>query len=138
MEREILFRGCGINTGEWYYGDLIKRKICGQEKYLFSIAESGPVEIMQNGRYRYAGESISHIVKEETVGQYTGINDIDGERIFEGDYVKWSDADVLGGQGEVYGTVEFSEGQWWVQPAGKWPVPLFCETAEIKVLEYPD
>ena len=137
MDREILFRGQTKN-GIWHYGDLLKREVSGTDDCIFTIVEYSPVEQLKNERYRESGPIMAAIVKAETVGQYTGINDIEGERIFEGDYVKWSDAGVLGGQGEIHGTVVFLEGQWWVQPAGKWPVPLFCETAEIKVLEYPD
>lgn len=135
MNREILFRGRGYKSGEWYYGDLLKRRIEGTNAYLFSIVEAGPVESFEKDKYRYTGKDSSHIVTAESIGQYTGMNDITGEKIFEGDYVKRTDIAVLGGTGELYGTVIFLEGQWWIKPDKNWPVPLFDTEAEVKILE---
>lgn len=68
--REILFRGRAI-TGEWLYGSLITY---GEKSFIY------PVNGSQDDFHFYGYEVIP-----KTVGQFTGINDVIGVKVFEGD-----------------------------------------------------
>ena len=71
MNREILFRGKRSDTGEWIEGYF------GQSVDSFIIQDHGLV----------AGCFEMFKVIPETVGQYTGMKDKNGRRIFEGDII---------------------------------------------------
>jgi len=83
--REILFRG-KTEKEKWVYGDLLHPDLFGNGYAIddFSIPKDNCFD-----------------VNPETIGQYTGLTDKNGKKVFEGDIVAFTD---------ITGVINFIEG----------------------------
>ena len=100
--REILFRGKIIDNGEWAYGCYVEAEKLDKSGTEYFIIEKN-------------ADGSSHMVIPETVGQYTGLNDKNGTRIFDGDIVETSKYGYENVKGQNYNgkdrfVVQFSDG----------------------------
>lgn len=91
--REILFRGRRVDNGEWAYGSL--------------IIETNPFDKDMVMTHIYDNFYNEIIVDRRTIGQYTGLKDAKGTRVFEADIVKVYDVYC---NETVVGVVEFCDG----------------------------
>lgn len=80
MERLIKFRGKDLSTDEWVYGFFAVLP----NKLLIGI----PCEHKEN-------EMSWHTVDANTIGQFTGLHDMDGKDIYEGDILRMKKEDCL-------------------------------------------
>ena len=124
MNREIIFRGKRCSDGEWVYGFYVESKYSwqGHKPHRSWIV---PNAISNGGFFNVLGR---YAVKDDTVGQFTGLVDKKGMKIFEGDIV------LLGRDQKMY-VVVFRNGMFYASVEECNPhiyggFPLWCLCAE--------
>ena len=117
--REILFRGKSLYGGKWVEGFYC----CLGGNYHYIL--TGVLEIA-NGY----PDMVKHPVVPATVGQFTGLWDRNGKRIFEGDIVAIQSGTVF----EMVGRVVFDEGAFQVVDPDDTYECLWYKQHEMEVL----
>lgn len=114
-QREIIFRGKRIDTDEWVYGYAFK---CPSSCYLIFIWN----DISEN----FDGYGIH----AKTVGQYTGLKDRSGTRIFDGDIFHTE----VDGKVFTYFVAWINDGWCAVEAESKRYVSLASSWAELSII----
>lgn len=104
--REILFRGKRCDNGEWTKGFYVRadhhwhKNGIHKDWIICGASANGGWFALHN---KYA-------VKEETVGQFTGLTDKNGKKVFEGDIFHLED--------EIVGVIIFKDGCFRIETYG--------------------
>ena len=90
MNKEILFRGKVLESNDWVYGNYVllpkRRGVFGQ--VVSDLDRDKHIIVDKFGN--------SHEIVSQSIGQFTGMSDRNGKKIFEGDLLKGFDFPFMG------------------------------------------
>lgn len=141
--KEIEFRGKEINSNRWVYGYYFKAPLTSEVNN--TKFEDGLSFLCGKERHCISQNNCVFEVSHVTVGQYTGLKDKNGKKIFEGDIVTLDFIPEL----KIKGTIELIEGTFSVrypERLNRLPEPLnswilkFDNRCEVigKIYENPE
>lgn len=99
--RTIKFRGRIVDTKEWVYGSLV-------------VYPDGEYNILTS-RNNHSPKMDDWCVETNTVGQFTGLHDKNGNEIYEGDIVNFDDTPYNSYAEPYTGKVMFYKGYWSIE-----------------------
>lgn len=100
--RNILFRGKRLDNEAWVYGDLIENQ---GRYFIYHAMSETTIEDNDDGRIVVAAVDVD----PATVGQYTGLQDKNGKKIFEGDIFKEDYSGIVRSVFRVPGGLAFED-----------------------------
>lgn len=141
--REIKFRGYDLDRKSWVYGAYIKH--IDSTPCLFTSGEEREKWYKEHTKYFIAYDGFSDwwmpreinvctSIAPESIGEFTGLYDINKKEIYEGDLIKFS-GEMLGDElfDNRIGKVNFSECAFWIEYSDI-VLPLWSETRGYEIV----
>ncbi len=117
--REVLFRGKRVKDGKWVDGSLFS-SMTGQKFIRWEVEDDGAIE-----------EIVQYEVVPETIGQFTGLVDRNGKRVFEGDIVLVNGTKRVG---KYVTSIVFKDGCYMLEENKTYLIDSKCLLAVISVV----